>query len=111
MLAKTLSRPVGAVKTSRVRDKRHLAYVASWPCCVPACGLEGVQVHHLTCGPEPKARGLKAGDDQTVPLCRGHHDSLHARGDERAFWAEVGFDAIAYAAQLWAESRAGRAMP
>ena len=94
----------------RVRSAAHMAFVAEHPCIV--CGWPDVQVHHLTCGPEPKARGLKASDSYTVPLCPRHHDALHQRGDERAFWHALGIDPIAAAERLWAASvasgRAGR---
>ena len=99
-------------KVPRVRSKSHMAYVASLPCIV--CGWHEVQVHHLTCGREAKARGLKASDSATLPTCAPCHTALHARGDERAFWHALGIDPIAAAERLWAESqaaRAGREMP
>ena len=108
-LLKTRSRRLGKPE-GRVRCKTHLRWVAGQPCCV--CGRRDVQVHHLTCGPEAKARGLKAGDDQTVPLCILHHDpnsaiSLHHAGDERAWWARFRLNPIAIAAEMWRASRAG----
>jgi hypothetical protein len=99
-------------KIPRIRSKPHMAYVASLPCIV--CGWHEVQVHHLTCGREAKARGLKASDSATLPTCAPCHTALHARGDERAFWHALGIDPIAAAERLWAESqaaRAGREMP
>jgi hypothetical protein len=104
-------------KVPRVRSKSHMAYVAAQPCIV--CLWQYVQVHHLTCSPDPKARGLKAGDNWTLPLCNEHHlagfpGSLHDDGNERRWWAAHGIDPIAAAEQLWAESqaiRAGNAMP
>ena len=45
-------------------------------------------------------------DEFTVPLCNGHHDSLHHTGDERAWWARHGIlDPLKFAARLWAASR------
>jgi len=64
-------------KIPRIRSKPHMAYVASLPCIV--CGWHEVQVHHLTCGREAKARGLKASDSATLPLCAADHTALHAR--------------------------------
>lgn len=99
-------------KVPRIRSKPHMAYVASLPCIV--CGWHEVQVHHLTCGREAKARGLKASDSATLPLCAADHTALHARGDERVFWHALGIDPIAAADRLWLESqaaRAGREMP
>jgi hypothetical protein len=37
---------------------------------------------------------LKNGDDFTIPLCRKHHDELHAFGDEKLFLALHGLDAV-----------------
>lgn len=51
-------------KSVRIRDKKHLAFVASLPCA--CCGIMGSsQAAHITRG----GMGLKAGDDQTIPLC------------------------------------------
>ena len=86
-------------KTKRHRSTKHMAFVATFPCCV--CGTKPVQVHHLTCGPEPKARGLKAGDNWTVPLCVAHHHDLHMRGAERLWWECQSIDPMAVASRLW----------
>jgi hypothetical protein len=99
-------------KVRRIRSKAHMSYVASQPCIV--CMWQYVQVHHLTCSPDPKARGLKAGDNWTLPMCADDHTALHARGDERAFWQALGIDPLQAAERLWLESeaiRAGKAMP
>lgn len=98
-------------KIPRIRSKPHMAYVASLPCIV--CGWHEVQVHHIMFA-QPRARGLKSGDNFTVGLCAPCHTALHARGDERAFWHALGIDPIAAADRLWLESqaaRAGREMP
>ena len=44
---------------------------------------------------------MKVSDEYTVPLCVGHHDSLHRTGDERAWWAARNIDPLAVALQLW----------
>ena len=90
-------------KTYRPRSKKHLAFVGGLPCCYPGCGRES-QVHHLTIA-QPKARGLKAGDNWTVPLCVLHHNALHSRGNERSWWEDIGIDPLALAASLWDESK------
>ena len=69
-------------KDKRIRDKAHLAFVASQPCLV--CGRRPAQAHHLRFA-QQRALGLKVSDEFTVPLCNGHHDSLHQTGDERAW--------------------------
>lgn len=98
-------------KLVRVRCQRHMAWVATLPCTHPRCRRYPCQVHHLTCSPDPKARGLKCGDNWTVSLCFRHHNDLHMRGDERAFWHDLGVDPVARANELWAASMwAGRAI-
>ena len=90
-------------KDKRIRDKAHLAFVASQPCLV--CGRRPAQAHHLRFA-QPRAMGLKVSDEFTVPMCNGHHDSLHRTGDERAWWARNGIlDPLKIAARLWAASR------
>lgn len=37
---------------------------------------------------------VKNGDQYTVPLCRKHHDELHAFGDEALFFALHGIDPV-----------------
>lgn len=99
-------------KTPRVRSRRHLDWIATLPCVIPGCTRyrETVVPHHLTCGPEPKARSLKASDHFTLPLCHRHHGpgfpgSLHDRGDERAWWRERDLDPIVMTAWLAFHSR------
>jgi DNA recombination protein Rad52 len=90
-------------KEQRVRDKTHLAFVANEPCLV--CGRRPAQAHHIRFA-QPRALGLKVSDEFTVPLCNGHHDSLHNTGDERAWWARHGIlDPLQMANRLWAASR------
>ena len=93
-------------KEKRIRDKAHLAFVASEPCLV--CGRRPAQAHHIRFA-QPSALGLKVSDEFTVPLCNGHHDSLHQTGDERAWWARHGIlDPLKIAGRLWAASRHGK---
>ncbi len=90
-------------KEKRVRNKAHLAFVASQPCLV--CGRRPAQAHHIRFA-QPRALGLKVSDEFTVPLCNGHHDSVHNTGDERAWWARHGILApLQIANRLWAASR------
>lgn len=100
-------------KVLRVRCEPHLVWVRTLPCAVCFCrGRYLVVAHHLTCSPEPKARGLKAGDNWTVPLCGIHHDprsgcSVHAyKMSERAWWADFGLDPLVIAQKVAARSRA-----
>ncbi len=67
----------------RRRSKAHLRFVAAMPCVV--CGLQPVEVHHVK-HLQPRARGLKVGDQFTVPLCQGHHRLVEAASGYEAFW-------------------------
>jgi hypothetical protein len=58
--------------TDRIRSPAHMAYIKTLPCSVRGCRREPVDVHHLTCSPEPKAHSLKADDNWTVPLVPRH---------------------------------------
>jgi hypothetical protein len=92
-------------KEKRLRDKSHLAFVASQPCLI--CNRRPAQAHHLRFA-QGRAMGRKVSDEFTVPLCNGHHDSLHRTGDEPAWWARHGIiDPLKIAARLWAASRQG----
>jgi hypothetical protein len=46
---------------------------------------------------------MKNGDDFTIPLCRKHHDELHAFGDEALFLALHGIDHVLILAQMKGE--------
>ena len=90
-------------KEQRLRDKGHLAFVASHPCLV--CGRRPAQAHHLRFA-QRRAMAMKVSDEFTVPLCAVHHDALHRTADERAWWARHGvLDPLAVAARLWTQSR------
>ena len=91
-------------KERRLRDRDHLAFVASQPCLV--CGRRPSHAHHLRFA-QPRAMGLKVSDEFTVPLCNSHHDSVHKTGDERAWWARHGvLEPLKVADKLWAASHA-----
>lgn len=103
-------------KTPRVRSRRHLDRLKTLRCSFPLCRRGPVDPHHLTCSPQPKARGLTAGDDWAVPLCRVHHDaayprSVHSTGREADWWAQLGIDPIALAEHHAAVSRAMGLLP
>jgi hypothetical protein len=86
----------------RIRDLGHLAFVASKPCLV--CGKNRAHAHHLKFA-QPTALGRKVSDEFTVPLCSLHHRELHRHGDERAWWASRGIDALQVAEELWRARR------
>ena len=72
--------------SKRYVNLKHLKYVRERPCMV--CGTDyGIEAHHLL-RPWRGARGmsLKAGDENTVPLCNKHHRELHQIGNEVKFF-------------------------
>ena len=76
------------IKPARPRCKTHLKHVAGMACTI--CFRRPCTAHHLTTA-QPKAMGLKSGDQWTVPLCNLHHlgeNGVHPYGDEREFFAE-----------------------
>ena len=88
--------------TQRLRDREHLGRVAQEPCLV--CGRQPAEAHHLRFM-QPRAMGKKVGDQFTVPLCRLHHQELHHRGDEEAWWRARKLDPTSEAERHWALSR------
>lgn len=81
----------------RIRDPEYLKWIRSLACS--SCKAPAPShAHHLTHA-QPKARGLKASDHFTVPLCQTCHQdgptSLHGHGNERFWWDCRGIDAIA----------------
>ena len=92
-------------KTVRQRNKRHLRFVASQPCLV--CQRKPCDAHHVKFA-EPRALGRKVSDEFTVPLCREHHQELHRKGDERAWWADINLAPLDVAQILWDATMSGR---
>jgi hypothetical protein len=86
----------------RYRDRAHLKFVASQPCL--RCERQPAEPHHLRFV-QPRALGRKVSDEYAVPLCRTHHREVHRRGDEAAWWASAGIDALAVANRLWQHTR------
>lgn len=81
----------------RIRDKAHLTFVASQACLV--CGRQPCDPHYLRFA-QPRAIGMKVGDEFTVSLCRGHHRQLHQAGSEGAWWKDRGIDALEVGKEL-----------
>ena len=84
-------------KRKRFLNNKHLKFVASHPCCIKQFSNDcqgGVQAHHLL---KPydglRGMGLKAGDNNSVPLCQYHHARLHdGFGNEDKFWELYGLN-------------------
>lgn len=77
-------------KSERLRSRKWLDHVKSFPCCV--CGGPACDPHHLRVIGHPRAMSMKNSDDMCIPLCRAHHDEVHAFGDEALWLALNGID-------------------
>lgn len=78
-------------KSNRLRSKKHMAKVRSYGCVI--CKNPVCDAHHLRSEGHLASAALKNGDDFTIPLCRKHHDELHAFGDENLYLSMHGIDA------------------
>ena len=92
--------PIGTQR--RLRDKPHLEFVASEPCLV--CDRKPCHAHHVRFT-QPRAMGMKVGDECSVPLCFTHHRLLHEAGNEADWWAKQRVDPLKIAERLWRDSR------
>jgi hypothetical protein len=88
------------VLLKRIRDKAYLIYVRSFPCLV--CKQPAGAAHHILFA-QPRARGMKVGDNWTIPLCHQHHEGVHHYGNEKAHWARVGVDVMKWAKENYDE--------
>ena len=88
-------------KEGRKRSKAHLLFVREQPCLV--CKQTPSDAHHLKFA-QTRALGRKVSDEFTVPLCRTHHQDLHRKGNERAWWANLQISPLPVAKELWETS-------
>lgn len=105
----------------RVRDRDYLGFIAG-SCCIACLVKDGkiyrpVQVAHLRSGSlehgkRPTGGAEKPGDIWSSGICFKHHnggpDSQHARGDELAWWEELGVDPFQLCVDLQAAFDDGR---
>lgn len=90
------------------KSEAHLARVRRLGCMV--CAGAPVHPHHLMRLSDGLPRGQRRNLDRwCVPLCPGHHDGAHGRGqdperiaDDEAYLARKGHDGVATARFLWA---------
>jgi hypothetical protein len=75
-----------------------MAVVKSHGCCI--CRNPVADAHHLRIVGHKRGMSVKNGDDYTIPLCRRHHDELHAMGDEAVFLALHGIDPVLILRQI-----------
>ena len=84
-------------KTRNIRNKKHLQVVAGkfhcllWNVAKHECN-GNIQAQHLLKPYEGfRGVGMKAGDNNAVPLCTFHHQKLHMQvGNEDLFWKSYG---------------------
>tara|TARA_Y100000289_G_C3887403_1_gene132046 strand:- start:423 stop:752 length:330 start_codon:yes stop_codon:yes gene_type:complete len=80
-------------KTKRIKSRKHQEFVVTFFCLLSGHGCRGyIQAHHLL---QPwhgvRGVGMRAGDNNTVPMCNYHHTQLHKYGDEDKFWTQFGY--------------------
>jgi hypothetical protein len=107
-------------KPLRHRSEAHRRFVATQPCCVCHKGLPSWRTARLITGEalsqcahlawmQPRARGMKAGDQWTIPLCVRHHSAMDQAGDGATWLKNQGVDGADVADDLWCDSlEAGR---
>jgi hypothetical protein len=96
--------PIGTPR--RTRDKPHLEFVAAQSCLV--CDRKPCHAHHIRFA-QPRAMGMKVGDEWAVPLCFTHHRLLHEAGNEIDWWAKHRLYPLKSAERLWRQSHSERA--
>lgn len=96
-----------------VRSASHLQWVRGHVCAtyaavdvpLPEC-FGKVEAAHVRIGGDG-GTGMKPGDDQTIPLCQGHHAEQHRIG-ERSFEAKYKIQMKEIAGALWLSSPHGK---
>ena len=83
-----------------IRDRKHMAFVGSLPCCITGSDFF-VVYHHLLRGTDEKCAGRKSGDNWVIPLTSHVHTALHLNGNETEFLKAEGIDGPALAKALW----------
>lgn len=79
------SSPLGQKRGKPIRDRKHIEAVKALPCIV--CDTPPPSdAHHVICGRYGQRR---AGDDETIPLCKRHHqwgpEAIH---ENKRAWVE-----------------------
>jgi hypothetical protein len=83
-----------------LRDKKHLSWLKTMPCC--RCGLYGCDAAHIRLN-GGGGMGIKPPDNCTISLCRKCHNEQHSRG-EVSFYKDID-KAHDLAHALWLFSR------
>ena len=75
-------------RPKKYENKKHLNWIHSFECSLSnlECN-DSIQAHHLL---RPwrgfRGVGIKAGDENLIPLCEFHHRKLHEHGDEENYF-------------------------
>lgn len=108
MIPRKRPRPkMGIRQSTRVDCPGHRRYVKSLECACKGRGQRlcwgPIDAHHQV------TRGADGGDEQCVPLCRGHHSLLDSPGwSQKRLEAECGVDFAHVAEVLWKIGPAAR---
>jgi hypothetical protein len=60
-----------------MKSRKYLNWVKSLDCCL--CGAPADDPHHLIGVGNMGGMGMKAPDITAIPVCRGCHNSIHAK--------------------------------
>jgi hypothetical protein len=85
LVPKSLGRRLDSKKPWRSKPYRDS--VKEHPCLV--CKGPAQEAHHIR-EQFPRTMGVRVGDQWCVPLCKRHHDELHAHS--KTFWADAGIE-------------------
>lgn len=97
----------------RKEDPAHLAAIRQLPCVATwlrygvlrfGCDAAHVRYSSAPDGVTNPGKGVKPDDWRTVPLTREEHRSQHDRGDEAAWWADLGVNPYDLSRALYAAS-------
>ena len=72
-------------KTERIKDKKHLEFVATQLPCIITGSDHGIQAHHLLRDDMQRisrGTGMRAQDNFVVPMRHDKHTDLHMNGNE-----------------------------
>jgi hypothetical protein len=70
-------------KRKAYRNRKYLDWVKQQPCAV--CGAPADDPHHLIGVGGMGGMGMKAPDSMVMPMCRQHHNQIHATPEQ---WPE-----------------------
>ena len=66
-------------KLNLVRDRKYLDWLRTQPCLIEGTRNPTVEAAHISTA----GKGIKSGDDETIPLSHEHHAKAHSLGEVR----------------------------